>query len=57
MTVNGWSFNFGTSAAAPHVAGVAALVIGAHRGQMDPPSTPSCAQPQATSGAEELSRR
>jgi hypothetical protein len=55
--VNGWSFNFGTSAAAPHVAGVAALVIGAHRGQMDPPSRPSCAQPHATSGVEELSRR
>jgi lantibiotic leader peptide-processing serine protease len=35
-TVNGWSFNFGTSAAAPHVAGVAALVIGAHGGQMNP---------------------
>jgi subtilisin family serine protease len=35
-TVNGWSFNWGTSAAAPHVAGVAALVIGAHGGQMNP---------------------
>jgi lantibiotic leader peptide-processing serine protease len=35
-TVNGWSFNWGTSAAAPHVAGVAALVIGAHDGQMNP---------------------
>ncbi len=35
-TINGWSFSFGTSAAAPHVAGVAALVIGAHDGQMNP---------------------
>jgi lantibiotic leader peptide-processing serine protease len=35
-TVNGWSLDFGTSAAAPHVAGVAALVIGAHGGQMNP---------------------
>jgi lantibiotic leader peptide-processing serine protease len=34
-TINGWSINWGTSAAAPHVAGVAALVIGAHGGQMD----------------------
>lgn len=35
-TVDGWSVNVGTSAAAPHVAGVAALVIGAHGGTMDP---------------------
>jgi lantibiotic leader peptide-processing serine protease len=35
-TVNGWSLNFGTSASAPHVAGVAALVIGANGGQMSP---------------------
>jgi subtilisin family serine protease len=35
-TINGWSINWGTSAAAPHVAGVAALVIGAHGGQMNP---------------------
>jgi subtilisin family serine protease len=35
-SINGWSFNWGTSAAAPHVAGVAALVIGAHGGQMNP---------------------
>lgn len=35
-TVGGWSLNFGTSAAAPHVAGVAALVIGAHGGRMHP---------------------
>jgi lantibiotic leader peptide-processing serine protease len=35
-TVNGWSANWGTSAAAPHIAGVAALVIGAHGGQLNP---------------------
>jgi subtilisin family serine protease len=35
-TINGWTLSWGTSAAAPHVAGVAALVIGAHGGQMDP---------------------
>jgi subtilisin family serine protease len=35
-TINGWSVNWGTSAAAPHVAGVAALVIGAHGGRMNP---------------------
>jgi subtilisin family serine protease len=35
-TINGWTVSFGTSAAAPHVAGVAALVIGAHGGQMNP---------------------
>jgi subtilisin family serine protease len=35
-TVGGWSISLGTSAAAPHVAGVAALVIGAHGGQMNP---------------------
>ncbi|HEU5279119.1 MAG TPA: S8 family serine peptidase [Gaiellaceae bacterium] len=35
-TVDGWSVNVGTSAAAPHVAGVAALVVGAHGGTMDP---------------------
>jgi lantibiotic leader peptide-processing serine protease len=35
-TINGWSLNWGTSAAAPHVAGVAALVIGAHGGRMNP---------------------
>jgi lantibiotic leader peptide-processing serine protease len=31
-----WSAAAGTSAAAPHVAGVAALVIGAHGGEMHP---------------------
>ncbi len=35
-TVGGWSFNAGTSAAAPHIAGVAALVIGVHGGVMNP---------------------
>jgi len=35
-TINGWTGGFGTSAAAPHVAGVAALVIGAHGGRMNP---------------------
>jgi subtilisin family serine protease len=35
-TINGWTLSWGTSAAAPHVAGVAALVIGAHGGEMDP---------------------
>ena len=35
-TADGWTAAAGTSAAAPHVAGVAALVIGAHGGQMHP---------------------
>ncbi|HYU61548.1 MAG TPA: S8 family serine peptidase [Solirubrobacterales bacterium] len=35
-TINGWTVSFGTSASAPHVAGVAALVIGAHGGHMNP---------------------
>jgi lantibiotic leader peptide-processing serine protease len=35
-TADGWTFAFGTSAAAPHVAGVAALVIGANGGAMRP---------------------
>jgi subtilisin family serine protease len=35
-TADGWTFSFGTSAAAPHVTGVAALVIGAHGGTMNP---------------------
>ena len=33
---DGWTFAYGTSAAAPHVAGVAALVIGANGGAMTP---------------------
>jgi subtilisin family serine protease len=32
----GWGFSAGTSMATPHVAGVAALVIGANGGDMDP---------------------
>lgn len=32
----GWSWSGGTSMASPHVAGVAALVIGKHGGEMDP---------------------
>jgi subtilisin family serine protease len=35
-SADGWSVGFGTSAAAPHVAGVAALVIGVHGGDMNP---------------------
>ena len=35
-TADGWTAAAGTSAAAPHVAGVAALVIGAHAGDMQP---------------------
>jgi lantibiotic leader peptide-processing serine protease len=35
-TVDGWSLNFGTSMSAPHVSGVAALVIGANGGRMHP---------------------
>jgi subtilisin family serine protease len=35
-TAGGWTFAFGTSAAAPHVAGVAALLIGANGGAMRP---------------------
>jgi lantibiotic leader peptide-processing serine protease len=35
-TINGWTASFGTSASAPHLAGVAALVIGAHGGEMNP---------------------
>lgn len=32
----GWSFSAGTSMAAPHVAGVAALIVAKNGGQMDP---------------------
>ncbi|WP_428266594.1 S8 family serine peptidase [Haliangium sp.] len=32
----GWSFSAGTSMAAPHASGVAALIIGANGGDMDP---------------------
>jgi len=32
----GWGFSAGTSMASPHVAGVAALIIGKNGGQMDP---------------------
>ena len=35
-TAGGWTFAFGTSAAAPHVVGVAALLIGANGGAMRP---------------------
>jgi lantibiotic leader peptide-processing serine protease len=35
-TAGGWTFAFGTSAAAPHVAGVAALLVGANGGAMRP---------------------
>ncbi len=35
-TADGWTFAFGTSGAAPHVAGVAALLIGANGGAMRP---------------------
>jgi lantibiotic leader peptide-processing serine protease len=35
-TEGGWTFAFGTSGAAPHVAGVAALLVGANGGAMQP---------------------
>jgi lantibiotic leader peptide-processing serine protease len=35
-TVDGWTFAFGTSGAAPHVAGVAALLVAANGGSMPP---------------------
>lgn len=35
-TAGGWTFAFGTSGAAPHVAGVAALLVGANGGAMRP---------------------
>jgi subtilisin family serine protease len=35
-TTDGWTFAFGTSGAAPHVAGVAALLVGANGGAMRP---------------------
>lgn len=35
-TPGGWSWNAGTSMASPHVAGVAALIIGKNGGDMDP---------------------
>jgi subtilisin family serine protease len=34
--INGWAWASGTSMAAPHVAGVAALIIGRNGGDMDP---------------------
>lgn len=33
---SGWGFSAGTSMASPHVAGVAALIVGKNGGQMDP---------------------
>ncbi len=35
-STGGWSWNAGTSMAAPHATGVAALIIGANGGDMDP---------------------
>jgi lantibiotic leader peptide-processing serine protease len=46
-TAGGWSLNFGTSAATPHVSGVAALVIGAHGGRMHPDAVKAVLQASA----------
>lgn len=46
-TSGGWSVGFGTSAAAPHVAGVAALVIGMHGRRMPPSEVKTILQSSA----------
>jgi subtilisin family serine protease len=50
---NGWSWASGTSMAAPHVTGVAALIIGANGGDM----SPSAVQSALTHGAEDKGAR
>jgi len=34
--IGGWAFGYGTSGSAPHVSGVAALIIGKNGGEMHP---------------------
>lgn len=51
-SVGGWSWNAGTSMAAPHVAGVAALIIGANGGDMHPAQV----EAKLRAGAEDLGK-